>query len=315
MSFLARFALLSAFPLVASVSSGQQISPYTARIEVLHGKPYAMVMVNGQGPFRFVIDTGTGGPALVAPELADRLHLPAAGEARLTDPSGQGERREELVLIDSIEVAGVEFSEVKAVRHRLPDEDGSCLGLLGFPLFHNYRLQIDYPNRLLNLSLGALEPDGGRSVLPFRMPNGVPIVPLRVGNVTFEAQFDSGGTGLSLPERLVSRLRLASDPILIGTGQSLATRYQVRSAKLADDVHLGRYTFGQPVVEINPAFPIANFGSRPLENFVVTFDQRSLLMRLDAPRDSFRLDIAPTTLRMKNASPPRSDDPSLVPVG
>jgi len=314
MSFLAHFAVLLALLRFVPALCGQTVL-HTARLEVVHGKPYIMVMVNGQGPFRFVIDTGTGGSAMVAPELADRLELPSAGVARLTDPSGKGDRREHLVLIDSIEIAGVEFSGVKAVRHALPDEDGSCLGLLGFPLFHDYLLSLDYLRRRMTLSLGTLEPDGKRSVLPFRMPNGVPIVPLLVGNVQFEAQFDSGGTGLSLPEQLVNQLKLSSGPVLFGIGQSLATRYQVKAARLADDVHLGRYAFSRPVVEINPAFPIANFGSRPLENFAVTFDQKSLLMRLDSPRDSFRLDIAPTTIRMENAPPQRPVDLALVPVG
>ena len=39
------------------------------------GKPYVMVTVNGKGPYRFVIDTGTGAEAFVTPELADELKL------------------------------------------------------------------------------------------------------------------------------------------------------------------------------------------------------------------------------------------------
>jgi predicted aspartyl protease len=59
-------------------------------MEVIHGKPYVMVMVNGKGPFRFIIDTGTGGQAIVTSELASQLALPFAGEARLNDPTGKG---------------------------------------------------------------------------------------------------------------------------------------------------------------------------------------------------------------------------------
>src|SRR5580658_7673496 len=56
---------------------------HVARLDVIHGKPFVMVTINGKGPFRFVIDTGTGGEAFVSAELAEQLGLPATGQARL----------------------------------------------------------------------------------------------------------------------------------------------------------------------------------------------------------------------------------------
>ncbi len=316
MNSLVRFLISSAlltFPFVAN--SAAQVSLHSERLDITHGKPYVMVMVNGRGPFRFVIDTGTGGPAIVTPELADTLGLPVTGQARLTDPSGRGERREQLVQIDSLDVAGVEFTGIKAIRHSLGGEDGTCQGLLGFPLFRDYLLTLDYPNRTITLASGSLRPDGDHSVLPFRMPEGVPIVLLRIGELPVEAQFDSGGTGLSLPEPLIGRLKLSSGPVPFGNGQSLAARYQVKAARLADDVHLGRYSFPHAVVEVNPAFPLANLGSQAIGNFSVTFDQKNQLIAVYSTRQSFRLDLAPTEIRMKNAPPPKPNDPALVPVG
>jgi predicted aspartyl protease len=78
-----------------------------------------MVLVNGKGPFRFVVDTGTGGQAFVTSELVDELGLPEAGQIHLNDPSGQGGRKVPMVLIQSIEVAGVQFAGVKAAVHNL----------------------------------------------------------------------------------------------------------------------------------------------------------------------------------------------------
>ena len=34
---------------------------HSTSMEVTHGRPYVMVTINGRGPFRFIIDTGTGG--------------------------------------------------------------------------------------------------------------------------------------------------------------------------------------------------------------------------------------------------------------
>ena len=128
---------------------------YSAPIELIHDKPYVSVMVNGRGPFRFLIDTGTGGQALVSPELADELALPVVGHARLMDPSGLGEQRSDILRVHSLKIAGVEFADIKAIRHRLYGEEENCQGVLGFTLFKDYLLTLDYPGRRLVLTSGV----------------------------------------------------------------------------------------------------------------------------------------------------------------
>ena len=85
-------------------------------------------------------------------------------------------------------------------------------------------------------------------------------------------------------------------------------------ARLATDVHLGDITFDQPWVEINPAFPLANVGSCPLQHFVVTFDQENKLMRLEGPRKRITLGVTPAPLRLNN-QPGNARDLALVPIG
>jgi len=307
-------AQIVASPPAQAVPPAQEAS-HIAPMDVIHAKPFVMVMVNGKGPFRFVVDTGTGGQALVTPELADTLGLPAAGRAHLNDPSGLGGKSAPVVLIESLEVAGVEFRAVKAVRHVLNGEDGACDGLLGFTLFRDYLLTLDYPNRRMTLNAGALAPDGENSVLPFRMPDGVPIAAMRIGTLRIEALLDSGGDGLSLPEGFVSRLKFAVDPVAFAAGQSFSTRFEIKAAKLAGEVRLGAYTFERPFVEIHAAFPLANLGSCPMQNFAWTFDQKNLLVRLEASRKRFRLTATPTAIRLANAPDMTPRDPGLVPVG
>ena len=102
-----------------SPAESEKPAAYTAPLELIHDKPYVSVMVNGRGPFRFLIDTGTGAEALVSTELADELALPVVGHARLIDPSGKGQQRSDILQIHSLQVAGAEFAEIKAIRHRL----------------------------------------------------------------------------------------------------------------------------------------------------------------------------------------------------
>ncbi len=301
---------------VTSTETGGDSETHQAPMVERYGKPYVMVTINGKGPFRFVIDTGTGGDALVTPELARELGLPTIGHATLSDPSGQGGKRAPIVYVDSLEFAGLRFRGIRALSHPFFAEAGTCEGLLGFTLFRDYLLTLDFPNRVVTLGTGALSPDGGKSVLPFRMPDGVPIAFLKVdGLAPVEAQLDSGGGGLVLPERLAARLRYDVAPVVFASGRSVSTRFELKAAKLASDVKLGRYTFTHPVVEIHPAFPLVNFGSPPMQIFAISFDQKNLLVRFTANQRRFSLSAPPSPTRLTNAPVYNPPPPDLVPVG
>lgn len=313
-------SLLAVGPLLAQVPSSLPSSPspatHQAAMAERYGKPYVMVTVNGHGPYRFIVDTGTGADAFVTPELADVLGLPAVGQTGLSDPTGQGSRRTTVVQIDTLQFAGVTFFKVKALRHGILTEAGGCDGILGFTLFRDYLLTLDFPQHRLLLETGSLVPDGEKTVLPFRMPEGVPIAHLKIdGMPPFEAQLDSGGGGLVLPESLAKSLKYDVDPVVYAEGRSVSTRFQLKVARLGSNVRIGRYTITHPVVAIHPAFPLANFGSPPMRHFAITFDQKNLLVRFAARENQFRLDTppAPTSLNLQPITHPA--DLSLVPVG
>jgi predicted aspartyl protease len=292
-----------------------QVNEHSQAMENRYGKPYVMVMINDRGPFRFVIDTGTGTDAMVTSELAESLSLPNVGHANLSDPSGQGSKKAPIVVIDSLRIAGVEFKGVRALEHNFFAEAGECDGLLGFTLFRDYLLTLDFPNRRVILATGSLAPDGGKTVLPFRSPDGVPIASLTVdGLAPVEAQLDSGGGGLVLPDSMARRLKYDVDPVVYASGRSVVSCFQLKAAKLASDVKIGRYTFTHPVVEIHPAFPLVNFGSPPMQSFAITFDQKSKLVRFEASQKRFTLLAPPSPPHLTNAishQPP----PDLVPIG
>jgi len=78
---------------------------------------------------------------------------------------------------------------------------------------------------------------------------------------------------------------------------------------------MGRYAFRNAFVEINSAFPVVNVGSTPLSNFMITFDQRRLLMRVYAKQKVMRLNAPPLPLQMGNEPRRQISDAKLVPVG
>lgn len=289
---------------------------HSVRMDLDYGKPYIQVMINGKGPFRFVVDTGTGGDAMVSPALATQLGLAVVGQASLSDPSGIGGKSTPIVLIGSLEFAGLTFANIRALDHPFFAEAGDCDGILGFTLFRDFLLTLDFPNRLVTLSAGQLTPDGGHTVLPFRMPDGVPIAMLKVdGLEPVEAQLDSGGGGLVIPTQLAARLKYDVDPIVWAIGRSVSTQFELKAGRLASDVRLGRYTFTHPVVEIHPAFPLVNFGSPPMQIFAITFDQRNQLVRFQATQRRFSLNAPPSPTRLTHAPPTTPRPSGLVPVG
>ena len=84
------------------------------------------VMVNGQGPFQFVVDTGAD-RTVVSEDLADRLGLPKAGTAKLHAMGGSADVR--LVKIDTVQVSNNTARKVHAAA--LPKRNVGADGLLG----------------------------------------------------------------------------------------------------------------------------------------------------------------------------------------
>jgi predicted aspartyl protease len=271
--------------------------------------------VNGRGPYRFLIDTGTGTQALISPELVHELGIPTVGHARLTDPTGQGEQRSDVVWVESLKIAGVEFEEVQAVEHRLFREEQNCQGVLGFPLFEDYLLTLDYPGRKMVLTSGTLPEHVAGFTMPFRIQNGVPVAQVQLGGLSVDAQIDSGGSGLSLPDAIADQTKFETTPVEYGTAESLATRFSLRAGRLQTDVRFGGYVFKKAFVEINSAFPLVNVGSTPLRNFAITFDQAEGVMLLYSKARVMPLDASPVLVELQNQPRHQASDAKLVPVG
>jgi hypothetical protein len=118
-----------------------------------------------------------------------------------------------------------------------------------------------------------------------------------------------------LPEKLAMRLKFTAAPEAYSNGESLSTRFKIKAALLASEVSVGSYTFSRPFVEINPAFPLANFGSSAMQSFALTFDQKNGLVRFDGRQKSLHLAATPAPMRLESTPPPRPEDATLVPVG
>ncbi|MGZ6096952.1 MAG: aspartyl protease family protein [Myxococcaceae bacterium] len=264
---------------LAASPADKHVTPF----ELRRAMPFVQVLVDGKGPFTFGIDTGTGTQALVSPALAETLGLAKTGEVEAGDPSGRGSRKLPLVKVGRLSVAGVEFRDVTAAVYEPSQAEGRCDGILGFVLFRDWLLTLDYRGGQLILARGRLaaSPDG--TVVPFRAPNDVPIIDLAIGGQTVPAIVDTRGSGLAVPASREGELKLAGEPVVVGRGRTISGEFEIRGAQLAEDVRIGAYRIQTPFVVFHPSFPVGNVGGLVLRQLAVTFDQRSGLLRIDAP--------------------------------
>jgi predicted aspartyl protease len=287
--------------------AAQPSREYVARFSMTQGIPLVQVRIDGQGPFSFVVDTGTNCEAIISPRLAKRLGLRATGRKSITDLGGHGTRTLDTVALNILSLAGADFRAVRAVVTDLPDGDSVLDGLLGFGLFRNGLLTLDYPHRRLILDEGGEEGSfaGTRDdhVVPMRMPSGIPLVEIDIAGAKAEAGIDSGALGLSIPASMIGKIRFDGGIDTVAIGRTQVSNFALRGAVLDGAVELAGFRFEQPWLELNPMFSIANIGSGALRDFVVTFDQRSRLVRFSSAGNPHRL-VKPRNL----ANSARFDD-------
>src|SRR5579862_1507096 len=269
--------------LISGKVDGQSTSCATS-VKLHHGVPFVRVMVNGKGPFNFIVDTGTNRTVIVSPSLAKVLGLPIVGETSLLDLSGKVRERVNEVAVDTVSVGGREFHPGRALVHRNLATEGSYDGVLGFALFQNALLTLDYPQHCMTIAEGSLGDDG--NALPLVLSRVGPMTALLVGNQAVMAVIDTGGGGLNLPESVARQVEFErSSEVMVREDTQVSTAY-FRGGEIKGQLRLGAYVFKNPFVSIDGLIPFATIGSAPLQDFAVTFDQRHGLIRFEAKKNA-----------------------------
>ena len=285
-------ALLMAlfFACVVSVAAQSSTVP-TGRQELavapMHFRglmPVIEVKLNGQGPFVFAIDTGGGMQADIDLSVAAQLKLEPLGTVLSGDPSLQNDRRLETTRIDSLTFGGAEFRNVTAVirPQRLTKDYPDVDGFLGFALFTDYLLTLDYPAMQVRLARGSLPVANGSDILSFEIENRIPVIEIAIGKWRVKAHIDSGNfvAGFILPEEIVEQLPLLSPPVTVGRARSVSNRIEIKQAQLRDTIHIGSFDYPQATIAF-PALSDTNIGFKILREFALTFDQKNKRMKFE----------------------------------
>ena len=148
----------------------------------------APVMINGQGPFQFLMDTGAN-TSCIARDLAQRLKLTSAESARVNTIVGVRQRPS--VLIDRLQVGERSRRGVRAAALPL---NADLDGVLGVDWLKGQRLELAFKAKSLSITRSKHEVSrDGLAVVPARRSQGqLTIVDADLGGRRISAMIDSG---------------------------------------------------------------------------------------------------------------------------
>ncbi|HEY1793455.1 MAG TPA: aspartyl protease family protein [Opitutaceae bacterium] len=272
--FLGGCVIYRPFPRTTALSADLATLPSGCSSD---GSLYVEMRLNGAGPFKILVDTGS--PMLfVNADVAAAAKLKPRGRVIA---SGATDREEAVVSeAESVESGDLRLQDVSviAVAHGKDPElarlgfDGIC----GLPLFHDVVLVLDYPGHQVRVRrLGSMDFPADRA-LPF---TGVtPIVPLRVAGKSESALLDTG-SGFTLIVGGFDSLPFVEPPLkdegLGGFGLGSMTGARERNGQLAGEAQVGPIHFIDPPLRAQYPGRDANIGIGVLDHLALAFDQRS----------------------------------------
>lgn len=156
------------------------------------GRIMAPVMVNGQGPFLFVVDTGASHSTL-SPALAATLEVTAKEADVVTLNGVTGAAQVPVVHIDSLEAGALLLED-----QRMPIIWSSIManadGILGVAGLTEQRIDVDFRQNTIEIrrSRGGARRSGALNIRARRIAGGVLLVDGRVGRQKTAIVFDTG---------------------------------------------------------------------------------------------------------------------------
>jgi hypothetical protein len=248
-------------------------APVEVPIALEANLPIVEARVNGQGPFRFGIETGAGF-VVISPDLATKLSLERRG-----GPDDAPEYQ-----VDRIDIGGASFRQVPVSALRVAQ--GGIDGVLGLPLYRDLLLTIDYPKRRARFERGNLPAPDGETVLSLTHVGPFWGLPIIVAGAKQWAVLDTRSTGaFGFTPESAAPLKFDGELRVVGRARGAAIpETEVKAGRLAGNIEIGRFRFPTPTITVRalpPGFPTeAIVGARVLSQFTVTLDQRNARLRL-----------------------------------
>jgi len=198
---------------------------YAAPTNLDHiGRILAPVMINGQGPFRFIVDTGASRSA-ISPQLVARLGLTASLDDSLTVQGVTGADIVPSVMIDKLQAGDIVLAN-RRMPVIAPHVFANADGILGVEGFDGMRITVDFvKDRIFISHERQATMAGGWYHVPVRLRFGrLMVANASIGNIRVKAVIDTGA------ERTLGNLALRKALRLDKAAQQVRTESQVIGA-------------------------------------------------------------------------------------
>lgn len=217
------------------------------------GRILAAVLINGRGPFRFILDTGANTSAL-SPRIVDVLGLQSAEGESVGVHGVTGSEMLPFVRVETLRAGEIELRDSRMpvlAQHVFADADG----ILGVEGLQHARVDVDFSRDRVSIGRSTRQrAPGGFMTVPVRLSkNGLLLVNGSVGGVRVQIIIDTGA------ERSLGNLPLRD---ALQHRVSRHERVETTVFGVTSEVSTGT-SFLAPTISI---------GGTRLKNLPVTFD-------------------------------------------
>lgn len=226
------------------------------------------------GPYHFVIDTGSAN-TLLSPALVRRYGEMQDDAPKVHVASAEGDLIDlPTASVKKLDLGGARFEDVPVLVYDCAELSAhlgvKIDGILGFPLFRDTRLTLDYPHDRVLLqppNTTALAPG---TALPADDSNKTPVVNVQVGDRSLLVLLDSGSDATFSLNPVGLDAKYVSPPRQGATVGTIAGDHPQQIGRLAETLGIAGYTLPNPVVDLTDE--LSAIGGGILRYFTVTFD-------------------------------------------
>lgn len=267
--------------LIAAIFSAASLaaSPVFARSEMILPSKLCSVYfmmpltVKGAGgkdhTLQFLLDTGSYG-SFVDPDALART-------------SGKARKYGNTARLRGVSLGGHPVGQLKI---RVAELDNLAValgtpidGILGFSIFRDHLLTIDYPKQEIRLASGRLPGPNGRDVFSARGRDARPWLNVWLGGRRLKLLIDSAAGG-AISVRNLKGIEVAAPPVVASTGQHIDHSVVNRITRAQHDMVIGQHRIEKPILSVVPETPL--LPAHIMRHFSFTFDQKNHRVRISS---------------------------------
>ncbi|MCI0424017.1 MAG: aspartyl protease family protein, partial [Acidobacteria bacterium] len=232
---------------------------YDIPFQPFYGLMLVEGFVNGEGPFRFLVDSGATSTVL-SNALFDSLKIPVLSTAVVSCVGGTGKTGTKLAKVEKFKVGDLEISNLPVSSFDNTIFAELIDGVLSTADLADFLITLDYPDRRILLAPRPSKPPAkpasngasSRVEAPFRILGNLILAPVSINKQPAENfLFDTGAVTSTLSKRQAAFLGIRDDTPNASVDLQFAGACGVTQSVLSvDRVELGLRTLKMPYAKI-----------------------------------------------------------------